>query len=135
MQHCFRDEVFNILLVFLDDIIVYSANIREHLEWLEQVFKRLRQHGLKLKASKCHFFKREVRYLGHVISADGIQTDPDKISSVRDFEVPTTVKKFKSVLGLAGHYRRFINGFSKIAAPLHTLAKLVYCTSTEIDRK
>ena len=123
MQHCFSDEVFNILLVFLDDIIVYSANIRKHLERLEQVFKRLRQHRLKLKASKCHFFKREVRYLGHVVSADGIQTDPDKISSVRDFEVPTTVKKLKSFLGLAGYYRRFIIGFSKIAAPLHTLAK------------
>jgi len=123
MQHCFRDEVFNILLVFLDDIIVYSANILEHLERLEQVFQRLRQHGLKLKASKCHFFKREVRYLGHVVSADGIQTDPDKISSVRDFEVPTTVKKLKSFLGLAGYYRRFITGFRKIATPLHTLAK------------
>lgn len=61
--------------------------------------------------------------MGHVVSADGIQTDPDKIRSVRDFEVPTTVKKLKSFLGLAGYYRRFINGFSKIATPLHTLTK------------
>ena len=123
MQHCFRDEIFNVLLVFLDDIIVYSTNLQEHLYRLETVFKRLRDHGLKLKPSKCHFFKREVRYLGHIVSSKGIQTDPDKISAVRDFDVPTTVKNIKSFLGLAGYYRRFIKGFSQICAPLHKLSQ------------
>lgn len=123
MQHCFRDEIFNILLVFLDDIIVYSEDIPEHVKRLETVFRIIREHGLKLKMSKCKFFQSEVRYLGHVISSKGIKTDPEKISAVQNFEKPSTVKKLKSFLGLTGYYRRFVKGFSDIAAPLHKLSQ------------
>lgn len=69
MQHCFRDEVFQILLVFLDDIIVFSRTVEEQIQRLEVVFQKLRQHGLKLKPSKCDFFKEEVKYLGHIVSS------------------------------------------------------------------
>ena len=82
MQHCFRDEVFQLLLVFLDDIIVYSSTIDQQIQRLEIVVRRLRQHGLKLKQRKCDFFKKEVHYLGHIVSENGISTDPEKVNAV-----------------------------------------------------
>ena len=108
MQHCFRNELFQILLVFLDDIIIFSSTFDDRLKRLEVVFQRLRQHGLELEPSKYHFFNREVRYLGYVVSADGIHTDPDKVSAIENLEVPTNVKRLKSILGLEGYYRRYI---------------------------
>ena len=86
MQHCFRDEVFQLLLVFLDDIIVYSSTIEQQIQRLEIVFRRLRQHGLKLKPRKCDFFRKEVHYLGHIVSENGISTDPEKVNAVSGVE-------------------------------------------------
>ena len=73
MQHCFRDEVFDISLVFLDDIIVYSRSLKEHIKRLDEVLTILRNHGLKLKMRKCSFFQSSVKYLGHVVNKDGIR--------------------------------------------------------------
>ena len=112
MQHCFRDEVFDILLVFLDDIIVYSRTLKEHIERLDKVFTILRNHGLKVKMRKCSFFQSSVKYLGHVVSKDGISTDDEKIKCIVNWKVPETVKEVKSFLGFAGYYRRFIRNFS-----------------------
>ena len=112
---------FEILLIYLDDILIFSKTVEEQLERLEFVFQRLRQPGLKLKLSKCHFFKKEVRYLGHVISQDGIKTDPDKTKAIQNWKVPTNEKELRSYLGLCSYYRKFVPGFSKIAAPLHLL--------------
>lgn len=81
------------------------------------MFQRLRQHGLKLKLSKCHFFKKEVRYLGHVISQDGIKTDQDKTKAIQNWKVPTNEKELRSYLGFCSYYRKFVPGLSKIAAP------------------
>ena len=92
MEACFNDNNFEILLIYLDDILIFSKTVEEQLERLEFVFQRLRQHGLKLKLSKCHFFKKEVRYLGHVISQDGIKTDPDKTKAIQNWKVPTNEK-------------------------------------------
>ena len=124
MQHCFRDEVFDILLIFLDDIIVYSRTLAEHIERLDKVFTILRNHGLKLKMRKCSFFQSSVKYLGHVVSKNGISTDDEKIKCIVNWKVPETVKEVKSFLGFAGYYRRFIQNFSQIAQPLLEISQM-----------
>ncbi|KAK3726383.1 hypothetical protein QZH41_005098 [Actinostola sp. cb2023] len=125
MQNIFRDDLLQILLVYLDDIIVYSSNVAEHLGRLEHVFQKLREHGLKIEPKKCSFFKTKVNYLGHVVSAEGIETDPAKTEVVANWTVPKTLKEVRSFLGFASYYRRFVPEFAKTAKPLHALvAKL-----------
>uniref|UniRef100_A0AAV2LBN6 ribonuclease H n=1 Tax=Knipowitschia caucasica TaxID=637954 RepID=A0AAV2LBN6_KNICA len=92
-----------------------------HLQRLQLVFDRLRKHGLKLKPSKCHLMKKEVQYLGHRVCAEGIRTDPEKISKVKDWPQPTNRKEVLRFLGFAGYYRRFVESYAKIAAPLYRL--------------
>ena len=113
----------DICLVYLDDIIVYSRTPEEHFERLNTVFNRLRQSGLKLKPEKCCLFQKSVSFLGHVISEDGIGTDPKKTQAVVDWPVPTCQKDVRAFLGLAGYYRRFIRDFAKKAVPLHNILK------------
>ena len=110
-------------LVYLDDICIFSNSFDQHLIDIQQIFDRLRSANLKLKLSKCHFAKTSVSYLGHVISKDGIQPNPDKVSAVADYPKPTTVKQVRSFLGLGSYYRNFIQGFSDKAAPLFELTK------------
>lgn len=119
MQATMSDLIFDIMLVYLDDILVYSPTFESHLERLDIVFKRLQHTGLKVKWGKCHFLQKEVKFLGHQISAEGIATDPSKIAAVKEWPVPATVKELQSFLGLCSYYRRYVEGFSKIAAPLH----------------
>ena len=121
MQTCLNDYIFQILLVYLDDIIVYSNTFDEHIERLDRVFTRLREHGLKLKPEKCHFLRRKVTYVGHQISSDGITTDPEKTQAVSEWKLPTTVKELRSFLGFCCYYRRFVKDFASIAGPLHQL--------------
>lgn len=121
MQRCLGSHVYDCLLIYLDDIIVYSPDFHTHLQHLEQVFSRLQAHGLKLQPRKCRLFQRKVTYLGHVVSSQGVATDPEKTAAVQDWPTPTTVKQVRSFLGFAGYYRRFIPAFSKVAAPLNQL--------------
>jgi len=88
---------------------------------LEQVFARLCSANLKLNPKKCSFFKREIKYLGHVVSREEIKTDPEKISTVRDWPIPRTKKQVRSFLGFCSYYRKFVKGFSLIAKPLFSL--------------
>ena len=121
MEHCMGDLNLRQCLIYLDDIIVFSKTFQEHLQRLESVFSRLKEYGLKLKASKCHLFQRKVKYLGHLVSSDGIEADPDKIETIKTWPVPKNLQELKSFLGFAGYYQRFVSGYSTIAKPLHEL--------------
>lgn len=109
--------------IYLDDILIASKTFEEHLSHLRLVFDRLRKAGLTLKPKKCFFVQREVYYLEHVISRNGIRPDPMKTQKVKQFPPPTDVTRVRQFLGLASYYRRFVPGFSRIAAPLHALTK------------
>jgi hypothetical protein len=102
------------LLVFIDDILIYSKRGEEHEENLKLVLQVLRKHKLYEKFSKCDFFQKQVHYLGDVITQEGVAVDPDKINAIMDWPTPKDVPDIKSFMGLAGYYRRFIKGFSKI---------------------
>ena len=115
----------NQCLLYLDDIIIYSETFEEHLQSLERVFSKLKEANLKLKPSKCFFLYKEVKYLGHLVSQEGIKPDPDKILTLKQWPTPNSVKDVRRFLGFAGFYRKFIKDFSKIARPLHDLTKIV----------
>ncbi|KMQ85846.1 enzymatic polyprotein endonuclease reverse [Lasius niger] len=110
-------------LVYLDDIVIYGASLQEHNKRLIEVLRRLRENNLKLQPDKCEFLRKEVTYLGHIITENGISPDPSKLEAVKNFPTPTKVKDVQAFIGLAGYYRRFIENFSKIAKPLTKLTK------------
>ncbi|KAD2804787.1 hypothetical protein E3N88_38164 [Mikania micrantha] len=111
------------VIVFIDDILIYSRNKKEHEQHLRTVLELLKEERLYAKFSKCEFWLREVQFLGHVINSDGIHVDPAKIEAIKNWDVPTTPTEIRSFLGLAGYYRRFISNFSKIALPLTKLTQ------------
>jgi len=114
---------FEICLVYLDDIIVFSHNLEDHLERLEKLFQKLRAANLKLKPSKCHLLQTQVKFLGYTVSQRVVGTDPDKISAVRDWPVPANLRQCRAFVGLCQYYRRFVPDFSTIATPLYNLTK------------
>lgn len=134
MERCMGPLNLKECLIYLDDIIIFSKTFEEHIKRLEDCFERLKQHGLKLKGSKCEFLQREVQYLGHIVSESGVKTDPDKIESLRKWPVPTTIQELRSFLGFAGYYRRFVEGYAKIAKPLNDLL-VGHCTNRKSKRK
>ncbi|CAI5643241.1 unnamed protein product [Oreochromis niloticus] len=121
MERIFGDQHCQSLLLYLDDVIVFSSTVEEHVSRLDVVLGRLQQEGLKAKLEKCSFFQSEVSYLGHVVSRDGVSTDPNKIEAVSKWPRPNHVSELHSFLGFASYYRRFVEGFAKLAAPLHRL--------------
>ena len=123
MNRVFKPFLDRFVIVFIDDILVYSRSEEEHVEHLRIVLQTLREHQLYAKFSKCEFWLDSVAFLGHVVSREGIQVDPKKIEAVMDWQRPTTVTEVRSFLGLAGYYRRFVQDFSRIAAPLTRLTQ------------
>lgn len=113
----------NSVLIYLDDLIIWSATVEEHLVRLTAVLDRLKDANLKLRPDKCHFLQSEVQYVGHIITAEGIKTNPRTISAVQDYPVPTNVRETRGFLGLTGYYRRFIPNYAHIAKPLTELTK------------
>jgi transposase InsO family protein len=130
METCMGDLHLMFCLIYLDDIVVYSSTFDEHLERLEAIFQCLEDTGLKLKPSKCRFFQRKIKYLGHIVSSEGVGTDPEKISVLRNWPTPKSVQEVRSFLGFVGYYRRFMKDFASIARPLHDLLK-----DPPLDRK
>jgi len=118
MNRIFRPFLDKFVVVFIDDILIYSKTQEEHAEHLRSVFGVLREKQLYAKLSKCVFWMDEVQFLGHVISAQGITVDPAKVEAMVKWESPKSTTEIRSFVGLAGYYRRFIEGFSKIMAPL-----------------
>jgi hypothetical protein len=121
MNSVFMPERDKFVVVFIDDILIYSKSEEEHAQHLQVILQRLRDHQLYAKFSKCAFWLREVPFLGHVISAEGIAVDPSKVQEVLEWKSPKSVTQIRSFLGLAGYYRRFIPNFSKIAKPMTQL--------------
>ena len=109
--------------VYIDDILIFSRTIEEHVAHLRQVFARIRAANLKLKPLKCHFLRRSIEYLGYVITPHGLQPNPQQVAAVQDFPVPENVSQVRQFIGLTSYYRRFINRFADTAAPLHGLTR------------
>ena len=108
---------------YLDDILIFSPDNETHLKHLKEVFQRLREADLKLKASKCNFFKKHIQYLGHLVSGEGIEPLPEKLESLKEMPPPTNPKEVRQFLGLAGYYRKFVPKYADIARPLTNLTK------------
>jgi len=123
MNRVFWPYLDRSIVVFIDDILVYSSSYIEHEKHLREVLQTLREHRLYAKLNKCEFWLKEVTFLGHVILAEGILVDPRKVEAVLKWERPTNVTEIRSFLGLAGYYRRFIDGFSTIVAPMTCLTR------------
>jgi hypothetical protein len=123
MNEVFRHLLRKSVLVFFDDILVYSKGWKEHLQHLEEVLKLLQRHGLVANKKKCLFGQSSVEYLGHLISEKGVAVDPSKVVSVTNWPTPKNVKGVRGFLGLTGYYRKFIKDYGKIARPLTELTK------------
>ncbi|WVZ84310.1 hypothetical protein U9M48_031357 [Paspalum notatum var. saurae] len=123
MNSVFMNELDKFVVVFIDDILIYSKNEEEHEEHLRIELTRLREHKLYAKFSKCAFWLKEVSFLGHILSVKGVAVDPSKVECVLNWKQSETVTEIRSFLGLAGYYRRFIRDFSKTAKPMTSLTK------------
>ncbi|CAG2216100.1 Retrovirus-related Pol polyprotein from transposon 17.6,Retrovirus-related Pol polyprotein from transposon 297 [Mytilus edulis] len=123
METVLRGMTFKFCLIYLDDIIVFSKTFNEHIEHLRDVFVKLRDAGLKLHPQKCSFAQREINYLGHKVSNEGIAPDKSKIDAITQYPVPRKLKDLRAFLGLSGYYRKFVQNYAKIAAPLYALTK------------
>ena len=123
MNGIFNKYLDQFVLIFIDDISIYSKTKEEHQHHLRIVLQTLREHQLYSKLEKCEFFKIEIQYLGHVISKEGIAVDPKKVQAISDWLVPKDMADVRSFMGLTGYHRIFIEGFSKIAYPITSLQK------------
>nr|GEZ70091.1 retrotransposon protein, putative, Ty3-gypsy subclass [Tanacetum cinerariifolium] len=123
MNHIFHEYLDKFVFVFIDDILVYSKTKEEHEEHLRVVLGTLRQKKLYAKFSKCEFWLGHVAFLGHIVLVDGITMDPAKVEAITKWPIPKKVNEIKSFLGLAGYYRRFVEGFSRLALPLTKLMR------------
>jgi hypothetical protein len=121
MQSVMGELNLQYCLIYLDDIIIYSDSEEEHLRRMRVVLDRLRENGLKLRPSKCRFFQKSLEYLGHKISAEGVHMLTDKVDAIQDWAPPTNFTELRMFLGVCNHYRRFIQGYAKIAGPMHRL--------------
>ena len=126
-QHFMNDKLFNFLddfcSVYLDDILIYSKTLKEHKQHVRKVLERLRENGIQCDIKKCNFHVQETAFLGLIVTTEGIRMNPEKVAAVKDWPKPENLKQVQGFLGFCNFYRRFINGFAKIATPLTQLTK------------
>ncbi|GBG80804.1 hypothetical protein CBR_g31360 [Chara braunii] len=124
MNWIFHDYLDKFVIVYLDDILIFSKTVEEHVAHLDKVLSLLRQHKFKINGEKCEFGRTRVLYLGHEISAEGLRPDDAKVASIRDWPRPQSVTEMRSFLGMTGYYRNFVKNYSIVAAPLTDLTRL-----------
>lgn len=117
MDNVLREFLYKFCFVYMDDVIIFSKSLHEHRLHLKQIFQKFREYNLKVQLDKSEFLRKEVAFLGHVITPDGIKPNPSKIKAVQDYPLPKTIKEIRSFLGLVGYYRRFIQNFAKVVQP------------------
>jgi hypothetical protein len=123
MNRVFMEELDKSVVIFIDDILVYSRSEEEHTQHLRVVLEKLRSRQLYAKFSKCEFWRQKVSFLGHVLTAEGVAVDLEKVEAISSWKQPTSVSEIRSFLGLAGYYQRFIPEFSKLTRPMTKLLK------------
>ena len=123
MNSIFRPHLRKFILVFFDDILIYSPNWHMHLEHVKQTFEILRHHTFFLKLKKCAFGQQELEYLGHIVTAHGVKVDQTKIQAMLDWPRPTNISELRGFLGLTGYYRKFVRNYGLLARPLTNLLK------------
>lgn len=123
MNDIFQKQLRTSVLVFFDDILVYCKNLEDRVPHLKEVLQIMRDHQLFAKKSKCSFAQPQMEYLGHIISGQGVSTDPEKVKAMVDWPSPNTVKQLRGFLGLTGYYMRFIKNYGIICQPLHQLLR------------
>ena len=123
MDLVFRDMLGKLVLVYIDDIVIFSKNMQEHVQHLELVFKKLAEYGLQIKPEKCKFALTEINLLGYVLNSQGLRANPEKTSAIYNMPPPRTVKQVRSFLGMTGYYRQCIQGYANLAQPLTELTK------------
>jgi hypothetical protein len=123
MNYVFAPFTRKLILVFMDDILIYTKTLAEHVQHLKQVFQVLMEHKLYIKSSKCAFAQSQIEYLGHIISQNGVATDPTKIDAMARWLVPHSLTDVRAFLGITGYYRKFIRSYDIIAKPLTSLLK------------
>jgi hypothetical protein len=126
MNKVFQNQIGKHVLIYLDDILIFSSTPEEHIKHIQQVFQTLRDNNLSLKTSKCHFFQQELKFLGHIVSKDGIKPDPEKVQAVNNWTEPKNQSDIRAFLGLTNYFKKFIKNYAKIAAPLSELTKDQY---------
>jgi hypothetical protein len=112
------------LLVYLDDLVIFSESFDQHLKDLEEVFDRLRAANLTLNKNKCHFLRDEFQYLGHIVSEEGIRPDPKKVEAILKMRPPKNAKEMRSIMGSCSYFRKFIPHFAELSAPLYKLTQI-----------
>ncbi len=123
MNNMFREYLGKFVLVYLDDILVYSKSKEEHVQHVQKVLDILRQHKFYAKMKKCQFMTPELLYLGHVISEHGVKPDPKKVSALQTWQTPSNVHEVRSFLGFGNYFRKFIQGYSSLVSPLTNLTR------------
>ncbi|KAJ7968029.1 Retrotransposon protein, putative, Ty3-gypsy subclass [Quillaja saponaria] len=121
MNQVFRGYLDKFVVVYLDDIVIYSSTLEDHKQHLQLVFNRLRENQLFVKREKCSFAQKRIKFLGHIIEEGRVRMDLDKVKAIQEWKTPTSVTELRSFLGLANYYRRFVEGYSRKAAPLTEL--------------
>lgn len=131
MDNILRGLINECCLVYLDDIIIFGSSLQQHLDNVRKVFERIRQSNLKIQLDKSEFLRKEVEYLGHIVTTEGVKPNPAKIQAIKSYPIPKTTKQIKGFLGLLGYYRKFIRDFARITKPMTKCLKKDAIIDTE----